>query len=281
MTPPIRTAVILTGGLGSRFLPMTKAIPKAMLPIIDKPVVQYLVEEAIASGIERIIFVVGPGMEAIQKHFDPHPELEDQLRSRGKHDLAEQVSPFKDVEFHYVTQHDPQGDGHAILKAKDLVNNEAFALLYGDDIIAHETPALQQLLSLYKKTGHPVIASERVAQDRIHHYGVIEPKEINDRHIQIRGLIEKPHRDDAPSDFGVIGKYVVTPEVMEHLLKKETSNDGEQRLIDAFRSMLDQGLELSALEVEGKRFDTGSKSGLLDANIHFAQNHPDINPSEE
>lgn len=279
--PPIRTAVILTAGLGSRFLPMTKAIPKAMLPIVDKPVVQYLVEEAVSSGIERVIIVMGPGMEAIQRHFEPHPELEAQLHAKGKSELVPHLNPFEGVEFHYLIQNDPHGDGHAILQAYELLKGEPFAVLFGDDIIDDELPALEQLIDLYEETGHPVIASERVADDRLHLYGVIEPSEIQDRHIMIQGLVEKPAPGTAPSNFGVIGKYVCTAEVLEHLAKNEQGHDGEQRLIDAFRSMLDAGRPLSALEIEGLRFDTGSKSGLLDANRHFAQKHPDINSNAE
>lgn len=279
--PPIKTVVILTSGLGSRFLPMTKAIPKAMFPIIDKPVIQYLVEEAVASGIENVIIVMSPGMEAIQKHFEPHPELEAQLRNKGKEDEIALLSPFDHVNFSYFIQENPRGDGHAILQAHSELKDSPFAVLFGDDIIAHDTPALSQLMEIYKQTGNPVIASEKVLTERIHMYGVIDPGEIDERHIRVKGLVEKPESHLAPSNYGVIGKYVCTPEVLEHLMKNERSNDGEQRLIDAFRSMLDDGHSLSALEVEGKRFDTGSKSGLLNANLHFAQDHPDINPSEE
>jgi UTP--glucose-1-phosphate uridylyltransferase len=279
--PEIKTAVILTSGLGSRFLPMTKAIPKAMFPIIDKPVIQYLVEEAVNSGIENIIIVMSPGMEIIQKHFEPHPDLENQLRAKGKEELIEQLSPFNHIDFSYFLQEDPRGDGHAILQAHEKLKDSPFAVLFGDDIIAHETPALSQLMKIYKETGNPVIASEKVPTERIHMYGVIDPGEIEDRHIRVKGLVEKPKTKEAPSNFGVIGKYVCTPEVLNHLLKGESSNAGEQRLIDAFRSMLRDGHSLSALEVEGIRFDTGSKSGLLDANRHFAQDHPDINPLDE
>ncbi|MFT7184335.1 MAG: UTP--glucose-1-phosphate uridylyltransferase [Oceanicoccus sp.] len=279
--PEIKTAVILTSGLGSRFLPMTKAIPKAMFPIIDKPVIQYLVEEAVNSGIENIIIVMSPGMEIIQKHFEPHPELEKQLRAKGKEDLIPHLSPFEGVNFSYFLQEDPLGDGHAILQAHEELKDKPFAVLFGDDIIAHDTPALAQLMKLYKETGNPVIASERVPKERIHMYGVIDPSEVKDRHIGIKGLVEKPKTEDAPSDYGVIGKYICTPEVLDYLMKGKSSNAGEQRLIDAFRSMLKDGHSLSALEVEGKRFDTGSKLGLWNANQHFAQDHPDINPLHE
>lgn len=275
--PEIKTAVILTSGLGSRFLPMTKVIPKAMFPIIDKPVIQYLVEEAVNSGIENIIIVMSPGMEMIQQHFEPHPELEELLRSKGKADLIPHLSPFEGINFSYFIQKEPLGDGHAILQAKEALQNQPFAVLFGDDIIANPTPALSQLIELYKKTGLPVIASEQVSKEKIHMYGVIDPNEVTDRQISIKGLVEKPKTEDAPSNYGVIGKYICTPEVLKHLLKNEISNDGEQRLIDAFRSMLADGHELNALEVEGIRFDTGSKSGLLDANQYFAKDHPDIN----
>jgi len=278
-SPDIRTAVILTAGLGSRFLPMTKAIPKAMLPIIDKPVIQFLVEEAVESGIDNIIIVMSPGMDAIKQHFEPHPELEAKLHAKGKSELVPHLNPFDGVNFTYLTQDDPRGDGHAILQAQEHLGEDPFAVLFGDDIIAHETPALEQLLSLYKELGHPVIATEKVPEERIHLYGVVHPEEIVDRHVRVQGLIEKPAREEAPSNYGVIGKYVCTPEVLTHLMKGESSNGGEQRLIDAFRSMLRDGHSVSALEVEGIRFDTGSKSGLLHANQHFAQNHPDINTS--
>lgn len=277
---PIRKAVILTAGLGSRFLPMTKAVPKAMLPIVDKPVVHYLVEEAIQSGIEDVIIVTGRGKHIIEDHFDHGFELETELKERGKHDLLNKIEGIeKMARFYYTRQEEFLGDGHAILCAKDIIGDEPFAVLFGDDIIDHEKPALQQLIEIYQETNTPVICTERVPKERISNYGIISPKSQEGRRIEVGELVEKPAAEDAPSEFGVVGKYICTPEVLTYIEESKAGHpDNEIRLINGFIRMLEDGKTLHALEVEGTRFDTGVRSGLLHANIHFALKEPDLEP---
>lgn len=276
---PIKKVVILTAGLGTRFLPMTKAIPKAMLPILDKPVIQYLVEEALDSGINEIIIVTGYGKRAIEEHFDHSYELEHELRSRNKLDLLENMEKIeKRARFVYVRQEDARGDGHALLCAADVIGEDPFAVLFGDDIIDSSTPALRQLLALYEKTGNPILCTEKVPEDRVSDYGIIGVKSQNGAEIEVASLVEKPAAKDAPSNYGIVGKYICTPAVLRALAKSESSHpDGEIRLIDGLRSLLEEGEKIHALEVEGKRYDTGTPWGLLEANIAFAQKNPELN----
>lgn len=278
MNKPIRKAVILAAGLGTRFLPMTKVIPKAMLPILNKPVIQYLAEEAVASGIEEIIIVTGIGKRTIEEHFDPSYELEHDLMKRGKKDLLDEIQKIeKAARFVYVRQNEPRGDGHALLCAKDLLGEEPFAVLFGDDIIDGETPALAQLLELYEKTKSPVLCCEKVPMNRISQYGVIEPETIEGREIKVKSLVEKPSAQDAPSNLGIIGKYICTPAVLEALSRSSAGlADGEIRLIDGLRTLLAEGKPIAALEIEGARYDTGTPWGLLEANIAFAKKDPEF-----
>lgn len=275
---PIKKVVILAAGLGTRFLPMTKAIPKAMLPIVDKPVIQYLVEEALDSGIQEIIIVTGMGKRAIEEHFDHSYELEHELRSRGKLDLLETMERIeKKARFAYVRQENAHGDGHAILCAKDVLGEEPFAVLFGDDIVDGARPALRQLLDVYEKTGNPVLCVEKVSPENISNYGVIQVKNQDKRHIEVSGLVEKPKAEEAPSEYGIIGKYICTPEVLKNLAESESSHpDGEIRLIDGLRTHLEKGAQIEAWEVEGTRYDTGTPLGLLQANIAFAQKDPEM-----
>ncbi len=272
----VRKAVILTAGLGTRFLPMTKAVPKAMLPILNKPVIQYLVEEAIGAGIEEIIFVNGRGSEAIENHFNHSFELEHDLKERGKTDLLEKIQAIeKQAKFVYVRQDEARGDGHAILCAKHLIEDEPFAVLFGDDIIDGPKSAMQQLMDLYNKTGSPVICAERVPKDKISHYGVVGIGEEDGRQVSVASLVEKPSPEEAPSDLGIVGKYICTAEVLNYLEQAEAGHkDGEIRLIDGFKAMLADGKNISALEVEGTRYDTGNPKGWLEANIAFARKDP-------
>lgn len=278
MNKAVRKAVILAAGLGTRFLPITKVIPKAMLPILNKPVIQYLVEEAVASGIEEIIIVTGIGKRAIEEHFDPSYELEHDLMQRGKKELLDEIQKLeKSARFVYVRQNEPRGDGHALLCAKDLLGNEPFAVLFGDDIIDGQKPALAQLLELYAKTNCPVLCCEKVPMNRISQYGVIEPETIEGREIKVKSLVEKPAAAEAPSNLGIVGKYVCTPQLLEALSRSSAGlADGEIRLIDGLRTMLAEGKEIAALEVEGTRYDTGTPWGLLEANIAFAKKDPDF-----
>jgi UTP--glucose-1-phosphate uridylyltransferase len=266
-------AVILTAGLGTRFLPMTKAIPKAMLPILNKPIIQYLAEEALSAGITDIIIVTGRGGEIIEKHFKHNHELEHDLQSRGKAELLNPILELeKQLNITYIEQDEAKGDGHAILCAKHLLQGEDFAVLFGDDIIDAEESALQQLLNIYKETNSPVICTQQVPEEEISKYGVIAPDTTEGRKIKVKGLVEKPKREDAPSNYGIIGKYICTAEVLEHLEAAEAGHsDGEIRLIDGFQKMLEQNKDIYALDVDGTRFDAGNEKGLLEANIAFGR----------
>ncbi len=273
---PIKKVVILAAGLGTRFLPMTKAIPKAMLPILDKPVIQYLVEEAIDSGISEIIIVTGMGKRAIEEHFDHSYELEHELRSRGKLELLEAMERIeKKANFVYVHQENAHGDGHAILCAKNVLGEEPFAVLFGDDLVDGNRPALRQLLDVYEKTGNPVLCVETVPPEKISNYGVIQVKDQEGRLIHVNALVEKPKASEAPSSYGIIGKYICTPEVLKHLENSQSSHpDGEIRLIDGLRTHLENAGQIEAWDVEGTRYDTGNQWGLLEANVAFALKDP-------
>lgn len=275
---PIKKVVILAAGLGTRFLPMTKAIPKAMLPILDKPVIQYLVEEALDSGIQEIVIVTGMGKRAIEEHFDHSYELEHELRKRDKLDLLEAMERIeRKARFAYVRQENAHGDGHAILCAKDVIGEEPFAVLFGDDIVDGPRPALRQLLDVYEKTGNPVLCVEKVSPEAISNYGVIQVQNQEGRSIQVGALVEKPEAKDAPSNYGIIGKYICTPDVLKNLAESESSHpDGEIRLIDGLRTHLENGGKIDALEVEGTRYDTGNQWGLLEANVAFALKDPEM-----
>ncbi len=268
----IKKVVILAAGLGTRFLPMTKAIPKAMLPILDKPVIQYLVEEAYASGIREVVIVTGMGKRAIEEHFDHSYELEHELRSRGKLDLLEDMQQLeKNMRFIYVRQEDPRGDGHALLCAKDVLGQDPFAVLFGDDLIDGPTPALSQLLKVYEETGAPVLCVEKVAPEKISNYGVIGFSKQDGRLLTVNQLVEKPEPEQAPSSYGIIGKYICTPEILRALEESSASHpDGEIRLIDGLRTHLESTGLLYAWEVEGTRYDTGTPWGLMETNVAFA-----------
>lgn len=280
----IRKAVFPAAGFGTRFLPVTKSQPKEMLPIVDKPVIQYLVEEAVASGIEEIIIVTGRGKRSIEDHFDFSFELEHTLVEKGKHSLLKEVRGIsKLAKFVYVRQPMPLGDGHAILCAKEVVGDEPFAVLFGDDIVDNKVPALKQLINVYNKTGSSVIALEKVDPKETDQYGIIKPKaggvvSVGSQKAQeISELVEKPKPDKAPSNLGIIGKYVVTPEIIKALEHAKPSHGGEIRLIDGFNE-LKKTQKLYGLEIQGKRYDTGTKLGLLTASIDFALKRPDLGP---
>lgn len=273
----IRKAVFPAAGFGTRFLPVTKSQPKEMLPIVDKPVIQYLVEEAVAAGIEEVIIVTGRGKRAIEDHFDHSYELEHTLVEKGKHKLLEELKklPYM-AKFVYIRQPFPLGDGHAILCAKDLIGNEPFAVLFGDDIVDGPKPAIKQLIEAFEKTHSSVIGLEKVPLDKISNYGVISAKNSQGRLHQVKDLVEKPKPKDAPSDLAIIGKYVVTPEIFEALEKSQSSsNDKEIRLIDGFRTLI-KTQDIYGYEIEGKRYDTGDKFGLIKATIDFGLKRPDL-----
>jgi UTP--glucose-1-phosphate uridylyltransferase len=272
----IRKAVFPAAGFGTRFLPVTKSQPKEMLPIVDKPVIQYLVEEAVASGINEIIIVTGRGKRSIEDYFDYSFELEHTLVEKGKHSLLKEVRRIsKLAKFIYVRQPMPLGDGHAILCAKEVVGNEPFAVLFGDDIVDNSVPALKQLINIYDKTGSSVIALQKIDKKESESYGMIKPKWSRGRLHEIDKLIEKPKPSETPSDLAIIGKYVVTPEIIAALEKSKPSHSNEIRLIDGFIE-LQKKQKIYGYEVKGQRYDAGTKLGLLTASINFALKRKDL-----
>lgn len=277
----IRKAVFPAAGFGTRFLPVTKAQPKEMLPIVDKPVIQYLVEEAVASGIEEIIIVTGRGKRAIEDHFDYSYELEQTLVERGKRELIKEVRAIAEMaKFVYVRQPKPLGDGHAILCAKEAIGNEPFAVLFGDDLVDSHVPALKQLIDIYEKKHAPIIALEKIDKKDSKKYGIIETETRSGRLHKIKSLVEKPAPNEAPSDLAIIGKYILTPEVLEALERVQGGKDGEIRLINAFQLLVGK-MPLYGYEIEGRRYDTGDKLGFLQATIDFALKRKDIGPAFE
>jgi len=273
----VRKAVFPAAGLGTRFLPATKAQPKEMLPLVDKPTIQYVVEEAVASGLAEIIIVTGRNKRAIEDHFDAAFELEYYLADRGKVDELAQIKTISELaSVCYVRQKEPLGLGHAILVARGLVGDEPFGVFLGDDIIGGaRTPCMRQLLDVFDKYGGPVIAVERVPRERIHQYGVIAGRNIAGNVWEISDLVEKPRAEDAPSDLAIIGRYVLTPDVFDILAGTRADKRGEIQLTDGLRALRRQR-PMYAVEFEGKRYDTGDKLGFLKATVEFALARPDL-----
>ena len=273
----VRKAVFPAAGLGTRFLPATKAQPKEMLPLVDKPAIQYVVEESVASGLDQIIIVTGRSKRSVEDHFDTAFELEHYLRERGKtEDLSQIQAISKLAEFSYVRQQEPLGLGHAILVARALVGGEPFGVFLGDDIIGGATvPCMRQLLDVYEKYDGPVIAVERVPRERIHQYGVIAGRHITGNVWEISDLVEKPKAEDAPSDLAIIGRYVLTPDLFPILAATAADKRGEIQLTDGLRTLRTQR-PMYAVEFEGKRYDTGDKLGFLKATVEFALARPDL-----
>ncbi len=276
----IRKAVLPVAGLGTRFLPATIAVPKELLPIVDKPVLQLIVEEAVASGITEVIFVIGPGKDAIRQHFSPQPELLKMLKAKGQTEQFEMVKKISQLaKFTFVEQAEPLGDGHAILQAKEAVGAEPFLVLFGDDLIFHEIPAARQLMAVYKQTQTSVIALQEVARSAVSNYGVVVPKDQRERLVEIGGFVEKPDPKDTPSQLAIVGKYICLPEIFE-ILEQNPSASGELRLIDALAELV-QTQSIYGLLCEGQRYDTGSKSGYLAAVNAYAAKHSEIVSSDQ
>ena len=267
----IKKAVLPVAGIGTRFLPASKATPKEMLPIIDKPLVQYAVEEAIEIGIEEIVFITNDEKHSIKKHFENNQKLEQKLLRKNKEEFVEKLNPkiFKDIKFHYVIQEEQNGLGDAVLKAESLINGEAFALLLPDDLFFSKKSCLSQLSSIFLNTNASTIAVNKIDKNNIHKYGVIKPgKEKNDA-ILIDDIIEKPLVEDAPSDIAVCGRYIFTSTIFDHLKKIELDKSGEIQLTDAIRSLLSEE-QVYAKIYEGEKFDCGSKMGFVHATIALA-----------
>jgi UTP--glucose-1-phosphate uridylyltransferase len=271
----VRKAVIPAAGLGTRFLPATKAMPKEMLPLIDRPVIQYVVEEAIDSGIDDLIIITGRGKRAIEDYFDDSPELEMHLRDHGKHETLKTVRDVSSlVDIHYIRQKEPRGLGDAILRAEKHIGNEPFAVLLGDDIIRNHIPCTKQLIGIYGQTGRSVVAVEAVPREKVSSYGIIRGTPVSPSLYRIDDIVEKPRFEDAPSNIGAIGRYVFSPEIFECLGRTSPGVGDEIQLTDGIRILL-RSQEIYAHAFQGQRYDTGDKAGYIKVIIDFALENPE------
>ena len=274
----IRKAVIVAGGWGTRFLPITRSQPKEMLPLVDKPVIQYAVEEAISAGMEQIVLVTALGKRAIEDYFDRAFELEYYLEQKGEKKLLREMQELSNmIDICYVRQKGQLGLGHAVLTARHVIEDEAFAVFLPDDIVDAKTPLLRQLVDVYERYKSSVIAVNRVSREDTVKYGIINPKEIADRVFQVMNIVEKPLPEEAPSDLGVVGRYILTPEIFDILEATPPGVNNEIQLTDAIHSLL-QKQAIYACEFEGTRYDTGTPLGWLKANVSLAMKRPDIAP---
>jgi UTP--glucose-1-phosphate uridylyltransferase len=269
MNKSITKAVFPAAGLGTRFLPATKASPKEMLPLVDKPLIQYVVEEAVSSGIDQVVVITGRGKRAIEDHFDVAFELEEDLKAKGKHKLLSEVQRIANlVTFCYIRQKKALGLGHAVLMAKRIIGDEPFAVLLGDDIIDAEVPALQQMKDIYKRYPATILAIQKVPKSQTHHYGIIDGKKIEDGIYLVRDLVEKPSPDKAPSNLAIIGRYILTPEIFRSLEHTRPGKGGEIQLTDGLKILMDKQ-PIYAYEFKGARHDAGDKLGFLKATVEF------------
>lgn len=271
----VRKAIIPAAGLGTRFLPATKAMPKEMLPIVDKPTIQYIVEEAVASGIEDIIIVTGKGKRAIEDHFDYSFELEENLIQKQKFDLLEKVKEPSKVDIHYIRQKEPKGLGHAVWCARKFIGDEPFAVLLGDDIVQSETPCLRQLMDEYERTLSSVIGVQTVSPEETQRYGIIDPSDQSGRRYQVNNFVEKPKQGTAPSNLAIMGRYILTPEIFMFLEQQELGAGGEVQLTDAIQK-LNQIQRVFAYDFEGVRYDVGEKFGFIKTTIEMALKDEDL-----
>ncbi|WP_019377592.1 UTP--glucose-1-phosphate uridylyltransferase GalU [Virgibacillus halodenitrificans] len=271
----VKKAIIPAAGLGTRFLPATKAMPKEMLPIVDKPTIQYIVEEAVASGIEDIIIVTGKGKRAIEDHFDNNFELEDNLVKKEKFTLLEKVKQPSQVDIHYIRQKEPKGLGHAVWCARKFIGNEPFAVLLGDDIVRSEKPCLRQLIEQFEETSSSVVGVQQVPKEETHRYGIVDPRMVEGRRYQVSNFVEKPAQGTAPSNLAIMGRYVFTPEIFDFLDKQEIGAGGEIQLTDAIQ-MLNELQKVYAYDFEGKRYDVGEKLGFVKTTIDLALENDEI-----
>lgn len=277
MTHKIRKAVFPAAGLGTRFLPATKSSPKEMLPLVDKPLIQYSVEEAVASGIESILIVTGREKSSIENHFDISYELENLLQEKGKTGFFEMVRAISEIcRISYTRQKQALGLGHAIYQAKDFSENEPFAVLLADDVVDAEKPALKQMIEVFEKYNAPVIATMQVAGEAISRFGVIDAEEVAPNVFKIKDMVEKPKYEDAPSDLAIIGRYILTPDIFDAIERTEKGAGGEIQITDAMRLMLKEGKPFYAVKLEGNRHDAGDKLGFLIATVEFALKRKDL-----
>ncbi len=266
----VRRAIIPAAGLGTRFLPATKAQPKEMLPILDKPTIQYIIEEAVASGIEDIIVVTGRNKRSIEDHFDRSIELELELERTGKTHMLNTVREISDMaNLHYIRQKEPRGLGHAILAASHFIGDEPFAVLLGDDVVVSKKPCLKQMLEVYEEYQTSILGVQTVAHEVVNRYGIVDGHKVDDRVYKVDEMVEKPELDDAPTDIAVLGRYIITPQVFPLLETQDAGKGGEIQLTDALRRLAKEQ-PMYAYEFRGHRYDVGSKAGFLQANIEFA-----------
>jgi UTP--glucose-1-phosphate uridylyltransferase len=274
----VRVAVFPAAGLGTRFLPATKAQPKEMLPLVDRPLVQYVVEEACAAGLDRIVIVTGRGKNAIEDHFDTSFELEKMLEERGKNDLLEQVRAIAGLaRVSYVRQKSALGLGHAVLQARDLVGHEPFAVMLGDDIVDAEEPCIGQMIRVFERRGNPVIALQEVPHEQTRQYGIVAARKARgeERVVEISDMVEKPHPESAPSNLAIIGRYLLPPEIFQILEDTASDVGGEIQLTSALRTLLKER-PIDGYLFEGKRYDAGDKLGFLEATVEFALKRKDL-----
>ncbi|GAE94766.1 UTP-glucose-1-phosphate uridylyltransferase [Gracilibacillus boraciitolerans JCM 21714] len=271
----ITKAIIPAAGLGTRFLPATKAMPKEMLPIVDKPTIQYIVEEAVASGIEDIIIVTGKGKRAIEDHFDHNFELEDNLIKKGKFELLEKTKQPSEVDLHYIRQKEPLGLGHAVWCARKFIGDEPFAVLLGDDIVKAEKPCLKQLIEQYESSGGSILGVQQVPENETHRYGIVDASEKNGDLYSIRNLVEKPKQGTAPSNLAIMGRYILSPEIFDYLDLQKIGAGGEIQLTDAIQQ-LNKNQRVFAYDFEGRRYDVGEKLGFIKTTIEFALENEEI-----
>ncbi|MEN2258093.1 UTP--glucose-1-phosphate uridylyltransferase GalU [Paraclostridium benzoelyticum] len=270
MKKRVRKAIIPAAGLGTRFLPATKSQPKEMLPIVDKPTLQYIIEEAVNSGIEEILVVTGRSKKSIEDHFDRSVELELELEQKGKTDMLEMVKEISNmVDIHFIRQKEPKGLGHAIYCAKSFVGDEPFAVLLGDDIVDNEVPCLAQLIKIYNEYNTSILGVQEVARENTDKYGILDVKNIEDRVYKVNDMVEKPKVEDAPSNIAILGRYIITPAIFEILGNQKPGKGGEIQLTDALKT-LGKHEAIYAYEFEGRRYDVGDKLGFLEATIDFA-----------
>ncbi|WP_211750180.1 UTP--glucose-1-phosphate uridylyltransferase GalU [Paenibacillus sp. Marseille-Q4541] len=271
----VRKAIIPAAGLGTRFLPATKAMPKEMLPIVDKPTIQYIIEEAIASGIEDIIIVTGKGKRAIEDHFDNSFELEQTLLSKGKLDLLEEVRKSSNVDIHYIRQKEPKGLGHAVWCARNFIGDEPFAVLLGDDIVEAEVPCTRQLIEQYELLERSIVGVQTVDAEQTDRYGIVDPLNSEGRLCAVNRFVEKPKLGEAPSNLAIMGRYIFTPEIFDYLEEHNIGAGGEIQLTDAIQQ-LNEAEGVYAYDFEGSRYDVGEKLGFILTTIDFALKNDEL-----
>ena len=276
MSKSVKKAIIPAAGLGTRFLPATKAQAKEMLPIVDKPTLQYIIEEAIESGIEEILIVTGRNKKSIEDHFDRSVELELELEQKGKTAMLEMVQDISNmVNIHYIRQKEPKGLGHAIHCAKSFIGNEPFAVLLGDDIVDASTPCLNQMIDAYDEYKTTVLGVQEVARENVDKYGILDVKHIEDRVYKVKDMVEKPSIEEAPSNIAILGRYIITPEIFNILENQAPGKGGEIQLTDALQTLATKEA-IYAYNFEGRRYDVGDKLGFLEATVDFALKRPEL-----